>query len=93
MEDGVKLLLSLRSNVVVQILISVRDILAQVHFTGVNNPGEHTIPVVGDDISMFVSFHHRKEEHILDIGGCHDTPTLAGWSHRSDPDFVTSLLS
>ena len=89
MEDGVELLLSLQINVIIQILISIRNVLSQVHIAGVNDSSEHTIPVVGNNISLFIRFHHGKEEHILDIGSHHEMPALAGWSCWPDPDLVT----
>ena len=90
-EDGVEFFLSLGSNVIIQILISICNVLSQVHFAGVNDSSEHTIPVVGDNISVILRFHQGKEEHILDIGGRHDMPALAGWSRWPDPDLVASF--
>ena len=91
MRDGVELLFSLRSNIVIQIPIS--NILAQIHFARMDCSGEDTVRVVNQDVTPFVRLHHRKEEHVLDVGGGHHAPTLAGWSHGSYADLFPSFCT
>ena len=47
---------------------------------------EDAVPVINKDVALLICFHHWEEEHVLDVGHRHLTPTLAGQSGRKYAD-------
>ena len=85
-QDGIELPLSLRSNIKVQILISVGDVFSEIDFAWTYQAFEHTVSVVHDKVASSVRLRDGKQEYVFDIRRHHHTSALADGPHRSDPD-------
>ena len=88
MEDGVEFTFRLGDDVVVQVLIPVGDILPEIHPSRMNLAFEHLLPVVRQHTALVIRLQDGEEEHVLDIGRGHHSPTLAHRSCRLYPDLL-----
>ena len=90
-KDSVELPLGLRGDVIVQVLVSVGDVLSEINLAGMDPTGEHLFPIVSQHTTLVIRFQNGKEEHVLNVGGGHYSSTLAHWSGGSDPDLLLHL--
>ena len=91
MEDGVKFPFGLGGDVIVQIFIPVGDVLPEINLSRVNLAAEHLFPVIHQHKALVIRLQNGEEEHVLNIGRCHHSPTLAHWSGRLYPDLLLYL--
>ena len=88
MEDGVKFPFGLGGDVIVQIFVPIGDVLPEINLSRVNLAVEHLFPVIGQHTALVIRLQNGKEEHVLNIGRGHNSPTLAHWSGRLYPDLL-----
>ena len=88
MENCVEFPFGLGGDVIVQIFVPVGDVLPEVNLSWVNFAVEHLLPVVGQHTALVICLKNGKEEHVLNVGRGHNSPTLAHWSGRLYPDFL-----
>ena len=91
MEDSVKFLFGLGGDVIVEVFIPVGDVLPEIDLSGVNLAVEHLFPVIGQHTALVVCLQNGKEEHVLNVGGGHDSPTLTHWSSGLYPDLLLNF--
>ena len=91
LKDGIKLLLYLGRNVVVQVFVSVGNVFPKVDFPWVDSPGEELVPIVDHCTSLTVSLYSWEEKHVSDVGEEDYSTALAGGSSLFDPDLVCPL--
>ena len=91
MEDGVKFPFCLGGDVIVQVFVPIGDVLPEINLSRVNLAVEHLSPVIRQHTALVIRLQDGEEEHVLDVGSGHHSPTLTHWSCWLYPDLLFYL--
>ena len=93
MEDGIKFPFCLGGDVKVQVFVLVGDVLPEINLSRVNLAVEHLFPVICQHTALVIHLQDGEEEHVLNVGRCHHSPTLAHGSCRLYSDLLFYLIA